>query len=71
MSSQIGQFHTIDRSACWVIYPPVVGLDSQLTTLAGTVDRIESRLGLIDNTNVKRDAQIGALIQQQVEQDSV
>lgn len=49
----------------------VVSLDSQVTALAGTVDRIESRLGPIDNTNVKRDAQIGALIQQQVEQDSV
>ena len=45
----------------------VVSLDSQVTALTGTVDRIESRLGPIDNTNVKQDAQIGALIRQQVE----
>lgn len=57
--------------ACWVIYPPVVSLDSQVTALAGTVDMIESRLGPIDNTNVKQDAQIGALIQQQVELNTI
>lgn len=45
--------------------------DSQVTALAGTVDKIESRLGPIDNTNVKRDAQIGALIQQQVEPNTI
>ena len=71
MSSQSGQFHTIDRSACWVIYPPVVSLDSQVTALAGTVDKIESRFGPIDNTNVKQDARIGALIQQQVELNTI
>lgn len=32
---------------------------------------IESRLGLIDNANVKQDAQIGALIQQQVELNTI
>lgn len=49
----------------------VVSLDSQVTALTGTVDRIESRLGPIDNTNVKQDAQIGALIQQQVELNTI
>lgn len=57
--------------ACWVIYPPVVSLDSRVTALAGTVDKIESRLGPIDNTNVIQDTHIGALIQQQVELNTI